>query len=142
MVLAYAKPVELAQFNQAFYTANGAFATSRMRDSLREISVPPLFEPQIENAKKRHLSRPNTVEEIRRKRRNRNKQERKRKPGLSRQEKRQKTAQMVNKIQDIVVKQEKKIKSLSGLANKERQRAIDFWRKWDKEKELRAASNL
>ena len=145
MVRAYAKPVELAQFNLASCTANGAFATSRMRHSLGEIPVPPLNQPQFQNAKKRRLSRPNTVEEIRRKRRiKRNKQEYKKKAKvrLSRQEKRQKATQKFDKIQEIVGKQERKTKSLSGLADRERRRAMDYWRKWDKEKELRAKSNL
>lgn len=128
----------MAHFNLASHTASASLATSGMRHSLGEILVPQVIQAGL-SAKQRRLSRPNTIEEIRRKRRQRNKKEREKRKNLSRPEKNRK---MEQKRQKTLVHQEKKIKILAVRAVKERERALDFWRKWDKEKMLRTASNL
>lgn len=138
VVRVYVKSVGMAHFNLASHTASGALANSGIRHGPGEISVPPAIQSELP-AKQRRLSRSNTIEEIRRKRRKRNKKEREKKKRLSRQEKRDK---MAKKIDKTFVNQEKKLKHLKIRAGKERNRAIDFWRKWDKEKMLRTTSNL
>lgn len=139
VVRVYVKSVGMAHFNLASHTASGALANSGIRHDLGEISVPPVSQNESLSAKQRRLSRPNTIEEIRRKRRQRNKKEREKKRNKSREEKR---AKMAKKMHQTFVHQENKIKKLVVRAKKERQPAFDFWRMWNKEKMLRNISNL
>jgi hypothetical protein len=64
----------MAHFNQASHTASDALSTSGMR-SLLEATIPvlPEAEQNCLSAKQRRLSRPNKTEELRLKRRTRNK---------------------------------------------------------------------
>ena len=64
----------MAHFNQASHTASGALATSGMR-SLLEAIIPVLPEAEQNrlSAKQRRISRPINTEELRLKRRTRNK---------------------------------------------------------------------
>ena len=58
----------MVHFNSTFHTASGALATVGIRHDLGEISLPPVTQKEQTSAKQRRLSRPNTIEEIRRKR--------------------------------------------------------------------------
>ena len=129
----------MAHFNSTFHTASGALATVGIRHDLGEISVPPVTQKEQTSAKQRRLSRPNTIEEIRRKRRKRNMKEREKYKTMSRKEKKYKQER---KIHEAFTQQEDKIKKLVVRVHKERKRAVDFWRLWDKEKMLRSASTM
>jgi hypothetical protein len=90
-------------------------------------------------SKQRRLSRPNTIEEIRQKRRKRNKQQREKNKKMSKTEKRYKIG---HKMQHKLLEQGNTIQKLTVRVQKERKRAVDFWRLWDKEKMLRSMSNM
>jgi hypothetical protein len=73
----------MAHLNQSFLTASGALATRGMRSFL-DVSNPVSSEAtqNQSNARQRRLSRPNNVEELRRKRRRRNKKIKEKKHSL------------------------------------------------------------
>lgn len=129
----------MAHFNMTIHTASGALANGGIRHDLGEIPVQSGKQSEHLPAKLRRISRPNTIEEIRIKRRSRKKKERERNRSMSKRERR---LERKRKTQDEDIKQENKIKKLVVRANKERKRAVDFWRLWDKEKMLRSTSNM
>lgn len=131
----------MAHFNLASHTASGALATGGIRHNLREISVPPAQNES--NAKQRRLSRPNSVEELRRKRCRRNKKEREKKRKLTREENRKRLmSRTKKKLDNDVAIQESKYNKQVVKANKERKRAVNFWNKWREERMLRTTSKL
>lgn len=130
----------MAHFNTTFHTASGALANGGIRHDLGEISVQSARQSEHIPSKLRRLSRPNTIEEIRRKRHKRNKKERERYRGMSKREKR---SERERKMQErFNIEQESRMKKLVVRVHKERKRAVDFWRLWDKEKMLRSTSNM
>lgn len=131
----------MAHFNPTFHTASGALATGGIRYNLGEIPVQPVIQSEhiAIPSKQRRLSRPNTIEEIRQKRRKRNKQQREKNKKMSKTEKRYKIG---HKMQHKLLEQGNTIQKLTVRVQKERKRAVDFWRLWDKEKMLRSMSNM
>ena len=118
----------MAHFGQVSHTASGALANSGMHHNLGEIPAPSV---QNTNAKQRRLSRPNTVDEIRRK----NRKRRKRRSGenklLSKKQKKEKLvarlAKQNDKLWEVVVKK-------TAIREIEvKKKAAYFQRKWKEE---------
>ena len=130
----------MAHSNKTFHTASDPLANSEIRRDLGEIPVPPLKPSEHLPAKLRRISCQNTLDEIRHRRRKRNKKQREKNKRLSKKEKK---SLIVHKLQCRLAKQENmEIKKLVRRVKKERKRAVDFWRMWDKEKMLRTSINL
>ncbi|XP_028416021.1 spindle assembly checkpoint kinase-like [Dendronephthya gigantea] len=129
----------MAHFNMAIHTASGAVANGGIRNDLGEIPVQSGKQSDHLPAKLRRISRPNTIEEIRLRRRSRKKKQRERNRSMSKSERR---LEKKRKTENKDLKQVNKIKALVVRVKKERKRAVDFWRLWDKEKMLHSASNI
>ena len=129
----------MAHFNTTIHTASGALANSGIRHNLEEIPVQSAKQSERLPAKLRRISRPNTIEEIRRKRRNKNKKQREKSKAMSKAERR---SSRKRKTQNKIIVQENKMKRLVVRVHKERERAVGFWRLWDKEKMLRTTSKM
>lgn len=112
----------MAHFNQVFHKASDSLAMSGMQHEQELDSLPPM------NAKQRRLSRANTNEEIRARRRRRKQRKRKEERMLSKNEKRQLKAQ---KLEIKRRKLEELLEHKTVYAKEQRKRAIYFWRKWN-----------
>ena len=127
----------MAHFNQHFHTASGALVTGGMRSCLdAKIPVPTMAAQNRLAAKQRLLSRPNNVEELRLKRRRRNKKL---------QEKRRKESRCVKqRLLKERIKNQVKIEletTSRSVMSQLRSRAEYYWRKWKEERSFRTTTS-
>ena len=134
----HTKPVEMAHFNQHFHTASGALVTGGMRSCLdAKIPMPTMAAQNRLAAKQlKSSSRPNNVEELRLKRRRRNKKL---------QEKRRKESRCVKqRLLKERIKNQVKIEletTSRSVMSQLRSRAKYYWRKWKEERSLRTTTS-
>ena len=127
----------MAHFNQHFHTASGALVTGGMHSCLdAKIPVPTMAAQNRLAAKQRRLSRPNNVEELRLKRRGRNKKL---------QEKGRKESRCVKqRLLKEIIKNQVKIEletTSRSVMSQLRSRAEYYWRKWKEERSLRTTTS-
>lgn len=115
----------MAHFSQVFHKASDSLATSGVQHEQGFDSLPP------RNAKQRRLSRANTSDEIRARRRKRKQRKRKEDRILSKKERKQLKAE---KIEAKRRKIEEFIEQKSTYAIEQRKRAIYFWKKWHQQR--------
>lgn len=130
LVRAYAKPAGMAHFGEVFDIVSGALTNnSRMCNNLGEIPAPTV---QGTNAKQRRLSRPNSKEETRRKKRGRRKRKRLEGKMMSKRQKRSNLVDQVTKQIDRT--RDNEIRQSKIDAEENRKKAVYFWKKWKEEK--------
>ena len=118
----------MAHFGEIFHATSDALVTNGMHHDLGEIPAPS---DHITNAKQHHVSRPNSQDEIRRKKRQRRKLKRNKNKPLSKAEKRLKAvARTVKQAEASDKTREMQIKESAMCAEEMRKKAVYFWKKW------------
>lgn len=111
----------MAHFSSVFHKASGALAMVEQQHE-----PPPLM-----NAKERRRSRPNTIEEIRIRRRKRRQKQRKEEKKMTNKMKRMMKAR---KLELAMEKTYKELEEKDLYGKEQRKRAIYFWKKWREER--------
>ena len=126
---ACAKPAGMAHSSEVFHAVSGALTNSGMCNNMGEIPPPTA---QNSNAKQRRLSRANTSEEIRYKKRERRKRKRKEENKISKKQKKLNLLDRVTKQVDKARAGE--IRESSLRAENSWKKAGFFWKKWKEER--------